>query len=447
MATPAGPQQFGRYELLKRIGAGGMGEVWLARLKGLAGVDKICVVKKILPHLSEDPQFVSRFLDEAKVVVHLAHGNIAQVFEMGQEDEQYYMAMEYVEGRPLAKVVQRLRQTGQPFPLELAVFIGIKLCDALAYAHGKKDPSGQPLNVVHRDISPANILISYSGEVKVIDFGAALSTMKESETAPRVVIGNLSYMSPEQAQKKQVDQRADIYSASVVLWELTSWHQMPVSGDYVERWRKAAYPKFQPPSMYRPQVPAELDRAIMKGLAPKAEDRLQNAEELRDELQRCLAALAPDTSQSSLGAFVSDLFAREAEGERAFVAGAGPARRPPAGEPELVTSPNVLDADREPTRTWSPGDDDVEEVEEVEPAPDPNPTRVSRPPKRPELLLAAPLGVSEGHTQSVPRPEPLAWKPVALGVALFLLAFGLGAAVVVTFAPAPASSADVASNE
>lgn len=419
MPPAAAPQRFGRYELLKRLGAGGMGEVWLARLPGVGGADKLCVVKKILPHLSEDEQFVTRFLDEAKVLIHLAHGNISHVFEMGQEDEQYFMAMEYVEGRPLSRLIQRVRQSGRAFPLELALYIGIRLCDALAYAHARRDAAGRPLNVVHRDVSPANVLVSFSGEVKIIDFGAALSTMKEAETAPRVVIGNLSYMSPEQAQKRPVDSRADVYSASVLLWELTSWHQIQTTGDHVERWRRAAYPRFQPPSMYRPSVPAELDRVIMKGLAPKVENRLQSAEELRDELQRCLAQLAPGTSQSSLGAFVSDLFAEEAASERAFVAEALDRGPPtlvdvlPAFGPGEITSPDALAS----ARRGGHGDDDRAR------------TAVDLPRIDPTMLLD-----DEIHTETVRTRPRTSRGTVALAVGLFLLAFAVGALAVVAIA-------------
>jgi serine/threonine-protein kinase len=320
MAPPKGPQRFGSYELMRRIGAGGMGEVWLARKPVMAGIDKVCVVKKILPHLADNKQFIGRFLDEARAVVHLNHGNIAQVFEMGQEDDEYFMAMEYVEGKTLARIVHRLRERGETFPLGLALYIGSRVCDGLAYAHRKTDPIGLPLNLVHRDISPSNVVVSYDGEVKIIDFGAAQSAVKEEQTAARVVIGNLVYMSPEQARKMPTDGRADLFSASVVLWELISWQLLPVEGDYVARWRRAAYPKFDPPSKFNPDVTPEVDRVLMRGLDANPDQRPQNADALRDEINVCLARIAPSASQSSLAGFMRGIFSAEAGEERGAVA-------------------------------------------------------------------------------------------------------------------------------
>ncbi len=359
-----GSISFGRYELLRRIGAGGMGEIWLARLPGLSGIAKVCVVKKMLPHLSSDRSFVERFLDEAKVVVHLAHGSIAQVFEMGEADGEYFMAMEYVQGKTLARLIARLRERGERFPLPLALYVGIRVCDALAYAHRRADPAGRPLHVVHRDISPANILVSYDGEVKVIDFGAAQSAIKEVNTAPRVVIGNLAYMSPEQARKKPVDGRADIYSIAVVLWELIAWAPLPSGGNSTERWRRAAYPSFTSPSKSQPDVPAEIDQTIMRALSPDRRDRHQGAEALRDDLQRALSQLASETSSSSLSAFLRQLFSEEAEHDRRMVAEAldgGPASGREAhgaeedADSEVTTAPAALPGGERPL-----GDDSLD---------------------------------------------------------------------------------------
>ncbi|MBI5545602.1 MAG: protein kinase [Deltaproteobacteria bacterium] len=340
-----GPVRFGRYELVQRIGAGGMGEVWLARLPGLGGIHKVCVVKKILPHLSSDPSFVRRFLDEAKVVVHLSHGNIAQVYEMGEEDGEYFMAMEYVEGKTISRISTRLREREERFPLPLALYIGARACDALAYAHRKTDPSGRPLHVVHRDISPANILVSYEGEVKIIDFGAALSTLKEAHTAPRVIIGNLAYMSPEQARKRPVDGRADVYSISVVLWELIAWRPLPTGGDHVERWRRAAFPHFAPPSKLQSDVPSFLDAIIMRGLAQDPAERYPNAEALRDELQRALTQLAAKTSQTTLNTLMATVFRKEAVQDRGLIARALADYDPDTTERSARHAAHVLEHD------------------------------------------------------------------------------------------------------
>jgi eukaryotic-like serine/threonine-protein kinase len=169
------PVDFGRYKLLRRIGAGGMGEVFLAREE--SNVPRICVVKKVLPHLSENRAFVGRFLDEAKVVVRLKHSNVARVYAMGEVKGEYYLAMEYVQGKTVSRFTRRLREKKQVMPLGLVLLIGEKVCHGLQYAHDANDDQGQPLHLVHRDLSPANVCVSYKGEVKIIDFGAAQSTL------------------------------------------------------------------------------------------------------------------------------------------------------------------------------------------------------------------------------------------------------------------------------
>ena len=319
MAQLSAPLPFGKYELLRRIGAGGMGEVFLARKHG-APPGEVIVIKKILPHLSEDQGFVGRFVDEAKVVVLLNHPNICRTFDMGEVDGQFFMAMEYVEGKTLAKAESRLREMNYSFPVELALWVCAQTCDGLAQAHRQTDLEGKPLQVVHRDVSPSNIMVTYEGEVKIIDWGAALSTLKEEMTAPRVVIGNLSYMAPEHARKQHVDPRADIFSMGVVLWELLTWQLIPADGDPIDRWKRAARPNFQKPSFYRPDLPKEIDAMVTRALATEPRERFPDAGTFRDELMACLHQRWPQTSASKLGAFMRAVFQAEVEAERAIVA-------------------------------------------------------------------------------------------------------------------------------
>src|SRR5579872_415115 len=178
MDEPSLPIQFGRFKLVRRIGAGGMGEVFLAR-EELGPHSRACVVKKVLPSLIENRQFVGRFLDEAKVVVRLSHPNIARVYSMGDVNGEYYLAMEYVQGKTVSRFMHRLRQLKQVLPLGLVLLVGERVCEGLAYAHDATDENGSPLHLVHRDLSPANVCVSYRGEVKIIDFGASTSTLKE----------------------------------------------------------------------------------------------------------------------------------------------------------------------------------------------------------------------------------------------------------------------------
>jgi serine/threonine-protein kinase len=313
------PTPFGGYELIRRIGAGGMGEVFLARERHNGQV-RACVVKKVLPSLQANRAFVGRFLDEAKVVVRLNHANVARVYAMGEVDGEYYLTMEYVQGKTVSRFTKRLRDRKQHMPLGLILLIGERVCTGLQYAHDANDERGEPLHLVHRDLSPANVCISYRGDVKIIDFGAAQSTLKEEQTAPRVVIGNLTYMAPEQAKKQFVDRRADVYSTGVMLWELLAWHALPQKGDPIERWRKAANPTWAAPSAHNPHVPPELDSVILKALRKDPDARFRSAGELGAELKAIRMRLAPNVSEADLGALLSSAFAREKSAEDGVLA-------------------------------------------------------------------------------------------------------------------------------
>jgi tRNA A-37 threonylcarbamoyl transferase component Bud32 len=319
-AAPEAPIPFGRYTLLRRIGAGGMGEVYLARDEA-AVPPRACVVKKVLPHLAQNRQFVGRFLDESKVVVNLDHPNIARVYAMGEVDGHYYLAMEYVQGKTVSRFMHRLRQRGEELALGLILLVGERMCRGLAYAHDAVDAHRQPLHLVHRDLSPANVCVSYAGEVKIIDFGAAQSTLKEEQTAPRVVIGNLAYMSPEQARKQRVDRRADIYSTGAVLWELLAWKPLPQKGDPIERWRKAANPAWDLPSRHRTTVPADVEAVVMKALSRSPDERFADAAALLAELQRLRMKHAPGGDERVLGELLSGAFLAEKAAEDAALEG------------------------------------------------------------------------------------------------------------------------------
>jgi eukaryotic-like serine/threonine-protein kinase len=315
--SPDAPVQFGKYELIRRIGAGGMGEVFLAREGQSVGgqAPRACVVKKVLPSLLENRAFVGRFLDESRVVVRLKHNNIARVYAMGEVNGEYFLTMEYVQGKTVSRFTRRLRDRKQQLPLGLILLLGERVCTGLQYAHDAKDEKGDSLHLVHRDLSPANVCISYRGEVKIIDFGAAQSTLKEEQTAPRVVIGNLTYMAPEQAKKQLVDRRADVYSVGVMLWELLAWHALPQKGDPIERWRKAANPSWEPPSLYHGTLPREVDDLVLKALKKNPNDRYATAEIFGEAMKKVRLRHAPDTSEKDLADLLTRVFKREKENE------------------------------------------------------------------------------------------------------------------------------------
>lgn len=315
--SPEAPVPFGRYQLIRRIGAGGMGEVFLAREAGDA--PRAVVVKKVLPNLVANRAFVGRFLDEAKVVVRLKHANIARVWAMGEVEGEYFLSMEYVQGKTVSRFARRLRDRKMDLPLGIALLLGERVCQGLQYAHEATDEANAPLHLVHRDLSPANVCISYRGEVKIIDFGAAQSTLKEEQTAPRVVIGNLTYMAPEQARKQIVDGRADIYSCGVMLWELLAWQALPQKGDPIERWRKAANPVWEAPSSLQTGLPRDVDELVLKALKKDPKDRFASAREFGEAIRKVRLRHAPNVTERDLGELLSRVFAKEKQGEDAVL--------------------------------------------------------------------------------------------------------------------------------
>ncbi len=315
---PSLPQVFGRYLLVQRLSRGGMGEIFLAK-HGLAGFEKLAVIKKVLPHLAADAQFISRFVDEAQVAIKLQHVNVAQVFEVGRVADEYFLALEYVEGRDLRRTLALLGHRKQRMPIDLALFIGRELANGLAYAHRRTTSDGAAMNLVHCDISPPNVLVSFEGETKVIDFGIAKSAMRGTATDPKMGFGKFGYMAPEQLIRGGVvDHRTDIYAAGVVLYELLTGQRLYEAGpepDYRALAKKVAKGEHTMPS----EVAAELalyDDLVATALRPKAEDRYQTAAEFRDAIQQALVAINPTISTDALGAYMRDLFADEMSAQK-----------------------------------------------------------------------------------------------------------------------------------
>jgi serine/threonine protein kinase len=315
---PTLPQVFGRYLLVQRLSRGGMGEIFLAK-HGLAGFEKLAVIKKVLPHLAADAQFISRFVDEAQVAIKLSHVNVAQVFEVGRVGDEYFLALEYIDGRDLRRTLARLGHYHQRLPVDLALFIARELANGLAYAHRRTTSDGASLDLVHCDISPPNVLVSFEGETKVIDFGIAKSAMRETATDPKVGFGKFGYMAPEQLLRGGVvDYRTDIYAAGVVLFELLTGTRLYEAGpepDYRGLARKVSRGEHQLPSEVDP-VLAPYDDLVATALQPKAADRYQSAAELRDAIQQCLATVNPTISTDQLGSYMRELFADEMHAQR-----------------------------------------------------------------------------------------------------------------------------------
>lgn len=317
---PFKPQRFGRYTLLRPLSTGGMGEIFLARLEGAQGFEKLCVIKKILPHLAQDKDFVDRFVDEARILVKLSHGNIAQVLDMGLHEGAPYIALEFIDGKDLRRVVARAHERALQLPLSFILYVTTRLLDALAYAHRKRGDDGKELNLVHRDVSPQNILISYEGEVKVIDFGLAKSALSSTRTHPSIVLGKFLYMSPEQARHQTVDRRSDLYAVGLCLYELIAG-KGPFDGvPPGELMATVANPKILPLSQAEPLCPPALSEVVMKALAADPTQRFQTAEELRGRLLTILLEVDPSAGPETATRFMTEAFATEYQGERKLLA-------------------------------------------------------------------------------------------------------------------------------
>jgi serine/threonine protein kinase len=301
--------EFGAYHVVRHIGGGGMAQIYLVKTRGLAGFEKHLALKVINPEYADEQRFVQMLIDEAKLAVGLSHVNIGQVFDLGQIKNVYYIAMEFVDGLDVLELVNGLHALGEKVPVEAVAYIGRQMCAGLHYAHTRKGPTGQPLNIVHRDISPQNILVSRDGEVKVVDFGIAKAAGMSTRTQAGVIKGKVHYMAPEQALGQKIDHRVDIFSSGIVLWEMLT-SQMVYSGDnvreLVEKVRRAAIPT---PSTIRPEVPPALDFIVMKALSRRADERFQTAHEFQIELTKFLSATAPDYSGSHLSALLGRVLA------------------------------------------------------------------------------------------------------------------------------------------
>ena len=302
--------RFGPYELLDRVAIGGMAEVFKAKRTGAEGFEKVVALKRILPHLSDNKEFLDMFIDEAKMVVGLAHPNIVQIYDLDHVDKSYYIAMEYVHGRDLRTIMKRAREKGLRMPLDLSLRVVSQVCAALEYAHRKKDEKGRPMQIVHRDVSPQNILISFEGEVKLVDFGIAKAATKASNTDRGALRGKLLYMSPEQAWGRTIDRRSDVFSLGIVLYEMVT-ETKPFIGagtelTILELVRQCV---ITPAREVNPRVPAALDRVIMKALTRDPAERYQDAGQMQRGLERFLRERPPVTARD-LARFLELLFDR-----------------------------------------------------------------------------------------------------------------------------------------
>ncbi len=304
----------GKYEVLRKLATGGMAEIYLARVRGTAGFEKMTVIKRILPHIAQDPQFVQMFLDEARLAATLQHPNIADVYDVGEHDRgEVFYAMEYVHGQDVRGLRWAARKRDEQIPLAISLAIIHGTASALDYAHDKRGPDGQPLGLVHRDISSSNIMISYDGAVKLLDFGIARATNQRQKTQTGTLKGKIPYMSPEQCRSGALDRRSDLFSLGTVMFEITTGRR-PFRGqgdfDIMEQIVHHGAPR---PSAIVNGYPLELEAIVMKLLAREREDRYQSAEDMLHDLDGFLGTHKLWASTKVVGKYMRQLFAERVE--------------------------------------------------------------------------------------------------------------------------------------
>ena len=334
---------FGKYFLMKKLAAGGMGEVFLARQQGPAGFQKVLVVKKILGHLTESKEFVEAFLGEARLAAQMNHRNIVQVFELGEHEGAYFIAMEYVQGKSLRDLIDATSRRKERVPAELCRSLAEQICDGASYAHNLTDLAGRSLNLVHRDLNPQNVLISYGGDVKIIDFGIAKSELSTVKTEAGMIKGKFVYMSPEQSLAKKLDKRSDIFAIGISLYEMLTgvnpFHKnnIVLTLEAVQRYEPP------PPSEYDPGY-APFDPILSRALAKDRDRRYSDAAEMQDDLRRVVLPRPPER----LGPFVSRLFRAQLEEEQQLLVDSdkrmvGSARRtPPRATPSKPSGASTV---------------------------------------------------------------------------------------------------------
>ncbi|MBI3184428.1 MAG: serine/threonine protein kinase [Myxococcales bacterium] len=301
--------EFGRYQLLKKIASGGMGQIFLARAAGERGFEKLLVIKRILPHLLEDEEFFTMFFDEARVSARLNHPNIVQIFDLGEVEGSHFLAMEYVPGEDLRRLDKLLRSMEQSIPLGLACRIIADAAAGLDYAHKARDSQGQPLGIVHRDVSPQNILVGFDGGVKLIDFGVAKAAGRGQQTATGILKGKYAYMSPEQVDGLEIDHRSDIFALGIVFWEILTAKRLFKGESDLTTMRLVKDCSVPPPSRVSSELPPAIDEIILKALARNRDQRYPDAMAFRLAIEEFSLEQKQPSSSAHLVAFLRELYA------------------------------------------------------------------------------------------------------------------------------------------
>ncbi len=277
-----------RYKVIEKLASGGMAEVFRAESAGLEGFKKTVAIKRVLPHLSQKKQFMGMFIDEARLSAHLSHSNCVQVFDIGIGDDTYFIVMEYIDGADLKAVIEHQRKQGGAVPIEEACLICVRICEGLSYAHELRDGRGHHLGIVHRDMSPPNVLITRHGEVKIVDFGLAKANSQLEHSEPGIIKGKFSYLSPEAARGEPVDARTDIFAVGIILWEMLANRRLFLGETDLETVRQVQAAAVPPIRQFNRRVTPEIERILAKTLTKDPRERYQSARDLGQDLNNVL---------------------------------------------------------------------------------------------------------------------------------------------------------------
>src|ERR1700691_5490022 len=294
-----------RYRVIEKLESGGMAEVFRAESEGLQGFRKQVAIKRVLPHLSSKKKFISMFLDEARLSAQLSHSNCVHVFDIGVGDNAFFIVMEFVDGANLKAIIEHIKKSGRDFPVEAAVYIALELCKGLAYAHELTDSNGVPLHIVHRDMSPPNVLITKYGEIKIVDFGLAKANSQLERSEPGIIKGKFSYLSPEAAMGQDVDARTDIFAVGIILWELLTGQRLFLGDTDFQTVKKVQQAVVPSISQINKTVPPELEKIIMRTLARDPAVRYQTARELGVHLNKFMFKFGQPMSTFDIASLVA----------------------------------------------------------------------------------------------------------------------------------------------
>jgi serine/threonine protein kinase len=332
----------GRYKIIRKIADGGMAEIYLGVQRGMEGFERPVVLKRILGALLAEPQFKNLMIDEAHVAMSLLHSNIAQVLDLGQAKGRYYLVLELVDGWDLNQILNRLKHTELKLPPELALFMAAETCRALAYAHGKKR-NGLPMGIVHRDVSPHNVLISAEGEIKLTDFGIAKAFVKRENTVQGVIKGKLAFMSPEQASGEAIDSRSDLFSVGTMLYLMLTGKRPFDSPTDMESLMRVQRGECTPPETYNSEIPRPLSDLIKKAMRKSPANRFQTADEMLEEIEKVQRSSFTPAGKTELKRWLGELEARD-------------------GIPSIARAPSLS---QDPNETLELGDNDIELEEDA----------------------------------------------------------------------------------